>query len=94
MNIHDDDYNDDDDDVDDVDAYCVADDVWLCGDDVTCIPRHWVCDERVDCPDKSDRDDEYCCNVISCSFFDHPPAQSGTPACVSGPGRGAGLNEA
>jgi len=38
----------------------VEDDLFLCHDDVTCIPRHWVCDERLDCPDESDRDDKLC----------------------------------
>jgi len=51
-----------------VDAFCAADDLFLCDDKITCIPRHWVCDERVDCPDNSDRSDEFCGNV-SCSFF-------------------------
>jgi len=43
-----------------VEALCAGDDVFLCRDGKTCIPRHWVCDSRVDCPDKSDRDDQFC----------------------------------
>jgi len=43
------------------DAFCTADDIWLCADGQTCIPRHWVCDRRIDCPDASDRDADFCC---------------------------------